>query len=343
MSRELSPSIQEWQELYNAAIKFQKIECWDWMYDTDIFGVQNPVNREIGYCCVLGNLGKVFGLVVYLGIEGLGGYLKLQSGEVAPEDYDSLHTNKCITASFDNREYLQKQDLEVIKNLGLKFKGDNAWPLFRSYEPGYYPWYITSAEAKFLTLSLQQAMEIAQQFKSNPKILTSPTKDYYLTRMFDEKDTTWKSHWIKPVSIKKIQEEDTVIDYTRLDRIKQTSTCKNGIWEIDFFYLPGPIREKGNRPYYPYVFLWVDHHTGFVFNFHITPHSTYKKDIPEQFLSAIEKNKVLPEEIMTKKEESFEMFKPLTDRLGIKLKRVGQLAALEEAKKGMAASFRRQK
>lgn len=340
---EAEPSIQEWRDLYNAAIKFQEIECWKWMYDTDIFGIQNSVNREIGYCCVVGNLGEVFGLAVYLGVEGLEGYLRLQSGEISPEDHDALHLNKCLMASFGNRKYLQKQDLDVIKSLGLKFRGENVWPLFRNYEPGYYPWYLTSSEAKFLTLALQQAVEVTQRFKTEPKILTSPNKDCYLTRVFDEKDAVWKDQWIRPISIKKIQEEDILTDYVCLDRVRQIITRKNGIWEIDFFYMPGPIMEKGARPYYPYVFLWVDHHTGFIFNFHITPHSKYKKEIPEQFLNIIEKNKILPEEIMTKRQESFDLFKPITDRLGIRLKRVNHLVALEKVKTDMRESFGRQK
>lgn len=63
-------SKEVWQELYGAARDFRNVECWDWMSDSDIFGFLNPESGEIGYCCVLGAFGEVFGLVVYLGTEG---------------------------------------------------------------------------------------------------------------------------------------------------------------------------------------------------------------------------------------------------------------------------------
>jgi hypothetical protein len=35
------PSLKEWRTLYEAAIRVKKIAPWDWMDETDIFGVQN--------------------------------------------------------------------------------------------------------------------------------------------------------------------------------------------------------------------------------------------------------------------------------------------------------------
>ena len=153
------PSLQEWRALYRAAIDFWQIHPWDWVEDTDLFGVKNPEDGEIGYCCVVGALGEFLGLVAYLGTEGLESYLKIQKSE-SPEE-DILSTAKCLVASFEDRKFLQKPDHEVIKRLGLKFRGAKSWPLFRSYEPGYYPWYLNQPQVCFLTHALQQQMSVS--------------------------------------------------------------------------------------------------------------------------------------------------------------------------------------
>ena len=74
--------------------------------------------------------------------------------------YDQGHLVPCLrlTVSFEDRKFLRKPDFQVIKELELKFRGRNSWPLFRSYQPGYLPWYLTKDEARYLTLALQQAI-----------------------------------------------------------------------------------------------------------------------------------------------------------------------------------------
>ncbi|MDK2822633.1 MAG: hypothetical protein PWP71_551 [Clostridia bacterium] len=39
-SRKEQVTLEEWGRLYEAAVEFKKNKCWEWMYDTDIFGIQ---------------------------------------------------------------------------------------------------------------------------------------------------------------------------------------------------------------------------------------------------------------------------------------------------------------
>jgi len=248
------PTIQEWKDLYEAAIEFKKIKPWDWMWDTDLFGVQNPLTGEIGYCCVMGGAGEHFALAVYLGSEGLNGYLKLQSGESYPSLENMLNFQKLLMASFEDRKFLQKEDFQLIKKFGLKFSGPDSWPLFRSYRPGCYPWYLTGEEARYLTLCLWQAIDVALRFKDDSEILTPPTENRYLVRV-PKKDKTglsWRDMWMEPLPLQKGEIIVEPIDEVRLAKIKRRIPHRQGVWEVDYFYYSEPIREKEERPFYPF-------------------------------------------------------------------------------------------
>jgi hypothetical protein len=138
------------KRLYAAAESFRKLAPWEWMDDDRIFGVKNPETGVIDYCGVLGGLGEVFALVVYEGPEGLHGYLKLLSGELGEAGPHIIEYQRALMASFDDRRDLAPEDLAVIRSLNLKFRGKNAWPLFRHYLPGYLPWFVTEAQAQVL-------------------------------------------------------------------------------------------------------------------------------------------------------------------------------------------------
>jgi hypothetical protein len=70
--------------LYQAAICVKEIAPWEWMSETDLFGVQNPETGEIGFVSVMGMLGEHYAVAVYLGPEGLYGFWRFQ--EMVPFD-----------------------------------------------------------------------------------------------------------------------------------------------------------------------------------------------------------------------------------------------------------------
>ena len=337
---ENSPSLQQRRDLYHAAIEFKKIEPWQWMDDSDLFGVQNPQDGQIGYCCVLGALGQVFGLALYLGEKGLGGYLKIQSGEIPPEDIDALYIQDCLMASFDDRKLLEKSDLKIIKSLGLNFRGSKAWPLFRRYEPGYQPWYLNKEETMFLTIALQQAKEVAFHLRENRDLLNPPMENHCLVRVakYEGETLNWKNEWSRLPTLERRVTGIPVVDQLRLHRLKKKASFSQVILEVDSFFAPFVIQE-GEKPFFPHISLWVDHRSGLVLKHHLSKREEFKAEFQNEILNLFEEVKSLPSEIRVRQKESFKLLEPITSTLGIKLKLVKKLLALEDAKEHMKNYF----
>ena len=329
-------SKEVWEELYGAVRVFRDAECWDWMSDSDIFGVLNPASGEIGYCCVLGTLGQVFGLVVYLGTDGLNQYKALQSGEVGPDDDDAPFFQNCLKASFEDRNELSKDDLEVVRGLGLKFRGGNSWPQFRSLRPGYFPWYLTEAEAKYLAPVLRQATEVALCFRRDPTMLTGPTENHYLVRVPVNSGVEWEwtSQWLEPPPAARVQTHKEPPDELRLRRIRETVPRIQGVWQADSFITPISI-EEGERPSPPRTLLCADRESYFVLGMSVSAQSEWRADLPKRFLEWIESNGILPGELQVKRNDVYEALKPLTTPLNIKLRLVKNLRAVNAAKASM--------
>jgi hypothetical protein len=340
--RKSEPSLEEWKTLYNAAIEFRKIEPWEWMKETDVFGVQNPQSGEVGYCCIMGELGEVLAMAVYLGTEGLQGYKKIQKGQIKAGDPDSLYIQDCLMLSFEDKRFVDQEDRQIINDLGFNFRGRNSWPLFRSYKPGDFPWFLSRDEVLYMTSVLQQAKEICLRLKENKELLSPPKKNRYLLRVPETKGSmiVWKDEWREPAPLKKVKYLDEKVDEVRIQRIRKTAKPTPVIWEIDFFYTPTPIAE-GERPYFPYAIMLIDRDSGFILDMHLARKVVYKKEFLEKFLSCIEKMTILPLEILVRKEEVVNLLEPYTSRLNIKLSVVKRLENIDNARREMAKHLKR--
>lgn len=341
--KELAPSLKEWKELYEAAVAFRKVEPWEWMKETDIFGVQDPRTGEIGYCCIMGDIGKMLAIAVYNGTEGLQGYQKMQKGIIKPGNPEALYIQDCLMLSFENRQAVEEDDREIINDLGLKFRGKNAWPVFRSYKPGYFPWFLNRNEVLFMTVALKQAINVCTQVNEGRTIVLSPKKNRYLIRIAKARDglISWKDEWMEPAPLKKKDGDvSEPVDEIRIQRLKRVATPVTAVWEIDFFHAPTPVSES-ERPFFPYAIMIMDHDSGFILDTYLAGKTSHRKEFIDKFLSCIEQTSSLPLEILVRKDEAAGLFEPYTSRLNIKLSKVKKLPNIDHARREMEKHLKR--
>ncbi len=335
-AEEAAPTPEEWRRLYRAAVSIRELAPWEWMADSDLFAVRNPETGEVGYCAIMGGLGEVFALAVFLGTGGLDSYRRLQEGELKPGDFQAITHMHCLLASFEDQSSLDKGDLAVIRELGLKFRGRHAWPQFRSYRPGYAPWYVTGPEARFLAIALEQAVDVAGRVRKGLDLFEGVDEDLVLVRERDNATRTWQDAWRPLPSLSLTPQPEAALDEARLRQIKERLGAPQGTWEVDIFPLPALIEEPGRRPWYPRAWLCVDKDTGLVIGTATLESWRPSGECQEAFLGILEKAPSLAEVLQVSK-EARELLAPLARSLGIRIQERRRLAALERARKSMVS------
>lgn len=128
------------------------------------------------------------------------------------------------------------------------------------------------------------------------------------------------------------------LDEVRLQQIKSAGKTRQGIWEVDSFYMPIPV-EGEERPYFPYSILCADHESGFIFGTVLAEPSNWETDFPPCILDCIENHDLLPGALWVRKEELREFFEPLASRLDIEVRLIRKLPAIDRARRAMLKYF----
>jgi len=243
--------------------------------------------------------------------------------------------------SFDDSEVLEDFDKKLFKSLNLKFRGLKAYPVFRRYLPGMYPYSLNSEEAGFLLLALNQTMEMAERLKANPELLKPKLKGQILLRQAGDNEV-WSEEWVFPLLMAEKKEIDLKPHLERMQKIKENINGRGGAMEIDFFYFP-LIMEDEKKPYFPYGYMAIDSDSYFILDTNMFKRVDLSDIFPDKFLSMLEKMAYLPSEILVKKDEVYDIMKPFADFFNIPLQKVNSLPAINDAKKSMSQFFKKPK
>jgi len=114
----------------------------------------------------------------------------------------------------------------------------------------------------------------------------------------------------------------------------------NATWEVGVSYYPQPVQEtKDERPFYPKLMVLADHHSRMILSFAMAEKDQYQDSFIHEFLSFLDRCKMLPKKIMASDEEFIHLFKPITDKLDIELVKTNNLEAIGDIEQSMNSFF----
>lgn len=336
----------DWGRLFEAAIRIKQMAPWEWVDEADVFGVQDPETGEIGFVSVMGALGEHTAVSVYLGATALAKFMYLQEAppELLLEYPEMLLEIPQLQASFEDRGVLDDWDRQLIRNLGLKFRGRNAWPRFQSFRPGFMPWRLAPDEIRFLTLALEQLEQVAPRVRANRSLLPNDEAGGFFVRSpctQQEGAEGWEDRYIQipppefpPVSL--------YWDPTDVKRLKRAAG-RGEIIELDFFQFPGCFGNKAERPASAYVLFAVHAQSNMI----LCAEFIQIKDtlenmwgqIPGVLLSRLVQAEMRPKEIRVQSNLLFNVLPPALQELGTKVVLKPSLKKLRAAKREMLAAL----
>lgn len=352
----LLPSHDEAKTLCNLSAQIKALAPWRWMEETDVFGVEDPDTSEIGFVSVMGNVGEYEAVGVYQGAEGIYDFMDLHSGPSASPD--RLMEIRQIQLSFSEAKFLEKRDRELLKGAGLKFTG--ARPQFRSYRPGFLPWFITLKEARLLIHVLSQTLEVTKRFVEQPAIFPNDgdgETEAFLVRVSRKQDSeplrpsptsgpigevAWEDQ-IKRIRRPNLPPIDTSIDAGLLRNLKGLHRSSMQL-EVDLFIGPAAIGSPRERPLALYMLMLADRQSGLIVGFEaLTAEDSLNSmnaSVPEKVAKLLWKGKVLPKQIIVRSVLLLGLLEPLEKELKIQLRRANELPAIDQATASMAQWLR---
>ena len=341
---------EEWNPLYEVAEQIKELAPWQWMTEKDMFGVQDPETGQIGFVSVMGMLGEHFAIGAYLGVDALHQFWELEDIADSPNPDDLRYRLILIPqmqASFEDREFVQKEELGIMRRLGLSYHGHSVYPVFRNLQPGCPLWLLNSEQIPFLKQILEQTLNVAPRYQQDDSLLYPDNvgdDEMYLLRVPTKLDgeVVWTDE-IRPIPKPTIAHKiPIIIDTARYEALQNMPRVGNSV-EIDLFMFHNRIVEpKGKQPYFPFILMIVECDSGVVLAHKLlSPLPSLDKmygKIPQIVIDLLLDNKILPYEILTQTHEVTVVLSTAFNKSETPIIQQNSLPMMNEAKTSMLES-----
>jgi len=327
------------QYLYDLAFRFKKDKIWKKLYDSELYAVRLD-DGQIGYCCVLGYLGEVFALTLYVGDAGFDTLRNMIAEYGDYEDAVDLLVQDCIQCSLENKDALLDQELDevrvYVRERGIVLRGANAFPKFARFKPYCVPWPVQDeAEWWFVARALEITHRLAEYLKTHKKtdlgIRSIFEYDESVPLLTEDGDGLRAERTLLPTKAAPVYPEPAALDDLTLARLKKLK--RQGGLECDIVRMPEPVQNSPEQvPYIPAQLMAVDQDSGMVLG---TALSEGPEVDPDRFQNALvemlTRGGVCPAEILVRNEQTRQLVKGLCSGLKIQMVLTKELPALDDA------------
>ena len=114
------------------------------MLVSDIFGFRGPDGERLDFVSIMAHGASTYPWPCILERAPFATSSTLRPRIRRPRVFAIPH----LQASFVDQNQLRKKECAIVRQLGLEFRGRQAWLLFRSYPPGFFPWFIEGDEVE---------------------------------------------------------------------------------------------------------------------------------------------------------------------------------------------------
>lgn len=143
-------TLEQWKELYDLAIEITKLRPWNSYWNMDLIAVETKKNEEPNFVSIMGKSGTGTGISVYRGMEGYSDFCQICNDDYNVPATFVMSDQNCITCYWGNRDEIDDEMYSIIKQLGLRFRGNGNWIYFKTFEKKSFPSLPNYGEIKML-------------------------------------------------------------------------------------------------------------------------------------------------------------------------------------------------
>ena len=240
-------TLEQWEELYDLAIEITKLKPWNAYWDMDLIAVETKKNEEPNFVSIMGKGGTCTGISVYRGMEGYSDFCQISNDDYNVPATFVMSDQNCITCYWGNRDEVDDDMYSIIKQLGLRFRGNGNWIYFKTFEKKSFP-------------SLPNYGEVKMLIETYKGLIETLKHEEYQESIFDKGDIIYTqkdedNHWFSYTVPRPMEPEryNTILvnDSNLIDYFKNMDDSDLEL-AIDMDYMMVPTNDKGfERPINP--------------------------------------------------------------------------------------------